>query len=81
MGDLGSVPESGRSPGEGNGNPLQYSCPPTKEKMRETWVQSLGQEDRLEKEMATHSSTLAWKIPWTEKPGRLQSMGSLGVGY
>ena len=43
--------------------------------MRETWVRSLGQEDPLEKEMATHSSTLAWKIPWTEKPGRLQSMG------
>ena len=44
--------------------------------MRETRVQSLGQEDTLEKEMATHSSTLAWKMPWTEKPGRLQSMGS-----
>ena len=43
--------------------------------MRETWVQSLGQEDPLEKEMATHFSTLAWKIPWTEEPGRLQSMG------
>ena len=43
--------------------------------MWETWVQSLGQEDPLEKEMATHSSTLAWKIPWTEEPGRLQSMG------
>ena len=42
--------------------------------MRETRVQSLGREDPLEKEMATHSSTLAWKIPWTEKPGRLQSM-------
>ena len=42
----------------------------------ETWVQSLGREDPLEKEMATHSSTLAWKIPWTEEPGRLQSMGS-----
>ena len=41
----------------------------------ETWVRSLGQEDPLEKEMATHSSTLAWKIPWTEEPGRLQSMG------
>ena len=39
--------------------------------MQETWVQSLGQEDPLEKEMAPHSSTLAWKIPWTEKPGRL----------
>ena len=44
--------------------------------MRETRVQSLGQEDTLEKEMATHSSTLAWKIPWMEEPGRLQSMGS-----
>ena len=43
--------------------------------MWETWVQSLGQEDPLEKEMATHSSTLAWKITWTEEPGRLQSMG------
>ena len=43
--------------------------------MRETWVRSLGQEDPLEKEMATHSSTLAWKIPWTEEPGGLQSMG------
>ena len=43
--------------------------------MQETWVRSVGQEDPLEKEMATHSSTLAWKIPWTEKPGRLQSMG------
>ena len=41
----------------------------------ETWIQSLGQEDPLEKEMATHSGTLAWKIPWMEKPGRLQSMG------
>ena len=44
--------------------------------MQETWVRSLGQEDTLEKEMATHSSTVAWKIPWTEEPGRLQSMGS-----
>ena len=43
--------------------------------MRETWVRSLGWEDPLEKEMAAHSSTLAWKIPWTEKRGRLQSMG------
>ena len=49
--------------------------------MWETWVQSLGQEDPLEKEMATHSSTLAWKIPWTEEPGRLQSMGSQRVGH
>ena len=49
--------------------------------MQETWVQSLGQEDPLEKEIATHSSILAWKIPWTEEPGRLQSMGSQRVGH
>ena len=48
---------------------------------RKTWVQSLGQEDPLEKEMATHSSTLAWKILWTEEPGRLQSMGSQRVRH
>ena len=49
--------------------------------MRETWVRSAGQEDPLEEEMATHSSTLAWKIPWTEEPGKLQSMGSQRVGH
>ena len=49
--------------------------------MGETWVQSLGQEDPMEKEMATHSSILAWKIPWTEEPGRLQSMGSQRVRH
>ena len=64
------------------GYPLQYSWaslitqmvknPPA---MRETWVPFLGQEDPLEKEMATHSSTVACRIPWTEEPGRLQSMG------
>ena len=43
--------------------------------MRETWVQSLSQEDPLEKGMATHSSILAWRIPWVEEPGKLQSMG------
>ena len=48
--------------------------------MRETWVRSLGWEDPLEKEMATHSSILPWKIPWKE-PGRLQSMGSQRVGH
>ena len=48
--------------------------------MRETWVLSLGREDLLEKEIATHSSLLAWKIPWTEEPGRLQSIGSQRVG-
>ena len=49
--------------------------------MQETQVQSLGREDPLEKEMATHSSILAWKIPWMEKPGRLQSVGSQRVGH
>ena len=49
--------------------------------MSETWVRSLGREDFLEKEMAIHSSTIAWKIPWTEEPGRLQSMGSQRVRH
>jgi len=51
------------------------------ETLQETQVQSLGWEDLLEKEMATHSSTLTWKIPWTENPGRLQSTGSQRVGH
>ena len=49
--------------------------------VQETWVQSLGWEDPLEKEMATHSSILAWRIPWTEEPGGLQSMGSQRVRH
>ena len=49
--------------------------------MQETWVGSLVQEDSLEKGMATHSSVLAWRIPWTEEPGRLQSMGSQRVRH
>ena len=49
--------------------------------VQETWVQSLGWEDLLEKEMATHSSILAWKIPRLEEPGRLQSMGSQRAGH
>ena len=53
-------------------------CLPAKQ---ETGVRSLGWEDPLEKEMATHSSTLAWKIPWTKEPGRLQPMGSQRVGH
>ena len=48
--------------------------------MRETWVRSLGREDLLEKEVAIHSSTITWKIPWTQEPGRLKSMGPQGVG-
>ena len=71
-GDLGSIPGSGKSAGEGIGYPLQYSWASLVAQllsMWETWVQSLGWEDILEKEMATHSSILAWKIPWTEEPG------------
>ena len=49
--------------------------------MRETWVRSLGWEDPLEKGKATHSSILAWRIPWTEEPGALQSLGLQGVGH
>ena len=49
--------------------------------IRETWVGSLGREDPLEKEMATHSSTFAWRIPWREAPGRLQYMGPQRVGH
>ena len=48
--------------------------------MRETWVRSLGQEDPLDKDMAIHSSTIAWKIPYTEEPGRLQSVGLQRIG-
>ena len=50
------------------------------QEMQETWVPSLGQEDLLEEKMATYSSILAWKIPWTEEPGGLQSMGLQRVG-
>ena len=49
--------------------------------MQETWVQSLGWEDSLEEGMATHSSILAWEVPWTEEPGGLQSVGLQGVGH
>ena len=76
-----------RSPGEGKGYPLQYSWaslvaqivknPPA---MQETRVLSLGRQDLLEKGMATHSSILAWRIPWTEEPGGLRSTGSQRVG-
>ena len=85
-GDQGSIPGLGRSPGEENGNPLQYSWASLVAQMvknlsamQETWVQSLGWEDPLEKGMTTHSSILAWRIPWTEEPGKLQSMGSQRV--
>ena len=53
---------------------------PAVQEIQETWVQSQGQEDPPEEEMATHSNILAWRIPWSEEPGRLQSMGSQRVG-
>ena len=78
----------GSSPREGIGYPLQYSWaslgaqmvknPPT---MPETWVRSLGWEDPLEEGMATHSSILAWRMPWAEETGGLQSMRSQRVGH
>ena len=81
-------PGSASSPGEGTGYPLQYSLAtlvsqvvknlPT---MWETWIWSLVWEDPLENGMAAHSSIFAWRIPWTESPGRLQSMGSQRVGH
>ena len=87
-GDPGSTSGSGRSPGEGTGHPLQYSWaslgaqtvknPPA---VWETRIRSLGGEDPLEKGMATHSSILAWRIPWTEEPGGLQFMGSRRVRH
>ena len=54
---------------------------PTIKEMQETWVQSLGGEDPLEEEMTTHSSILAWRIPWTEEPGKIQFIGSQRVGH
>ena len=80
--DPSSIPGLGKSPGEGIGYPLQYSWaslvalteknPPA---MWETWVRSLGWEDPLEKGTAVHFSILAWRIPWTEEPGRLPLVG------
>ena len=82
--------------GEGNGNTLQYSCLENPIDGGAWWAVVLGVAKSqtqlsgftfsfhfhaLEKEMVTHSSTLAWKIPWTEEPGRLQSMGPLRVGH
>ena len=62
-------------------NRSSVACNQMVKRLRETRVQSLGWEALLEKEIATHSSTLAWKIPWTKEPGRLQSMGSQRVGH
>ena len=99
VGDLGSIPGLGRSPGERKGYPLQYSGMENSwtvqslrsqdqdterlslHAMRETRAQSLAWEDHLEKEMAIHSGALAWKVPWREETGRLQSMGSRRGGH
>ena len=82
-GDPRSIPGSGRSPGEGIDNPLQYSWASLVAQLvknlpakQETWVLSLGWEDPLEKGKAAHSSILAWRIPWA-----VQSMGSQRVGH
>ena len=87
-GDPGSIPWLGKSAGEGIGYPLQYTWASLVAQMVkklpamwETWVWSLGWEDPLEEGMATHSSILAWRIPWTEESGRLQSMGSQRVRH
>ena len=87
-GDPGSIPGSGRSRGEGIGYPLQFSWASLMAQtvknlsaMQETWVRSLAWEDPLEKGKSTHSSILAWRTPWTNEPGRLQSIGSQRVRH
>ena len=95
-GDPGLILGSRRSPGEGNGTPLQYSCLEnpldggawqaavhgvTKSQTRLSDFTFTFHFHALEKEMATHSNVLAWRIPWMEEPGRLQSMGSQRVGH
>ena len=87
-GDSGPISELGRSTGEGIGYPLQYSWASlvaqvvkTLPAMQETWAWSLGWEDPLEKEMATHFSVLDWKVPWIEEPNGLQSSGSWRVRH
>ena len=86
--DPGLISESRRYAGEGIGYPLQYSWASLMAQtvknlpaMQDTWVQSLAWEDPLEKGKATHSSILAWRIPWTKEPGRLQSIGSQRVRH
>ena len=74
----GIFPTQGSNPGLLHCRQILYQLSPT---MRETWVRSLGREDLLEKEMAAHSSILAWKIPWMEESSRLQSMGSQRVRH
>ena len=85
-GDPGSIPGSGSSPQRKGRLPtlvasLVAQMVKNLPAMQDTWVRSLGWEDPLEKGMATHFSILAWKIPWTEGPGGLQSTGLLRVGH
>ena len=87
-GDQSLIPRTGSSPGEGVGYPLHYSWASLVAQtvknlpaMQETRARSLGWKDPLEEGMATHSSILAWRIPWTEEPGRLQSMSLQTVGH
>ena len=83
-GDPGLIPGSGRSPGEGRGYPLQYSggSDGQESTCNARDLGSIRGLGRFPGEgTATHSSILAWRIPWTEEPGGLQSMGPLGVGY
>ena len=88
QGDLGSISGLGRSSGEGTGYSPQYFWASLVAQtvknlpvVLETWVRSLGWEDPLEEGMAAHSSIPAWRIPWTEEPGGLQSMGSPRVKH
>ena len=87
-GHPGSIPGLERSSGEGIGYSFHYSWASLVAQtiknpftMRETWVRLLGWEDPLEEGKATHSSILAWRIPWTEEPGGLQSMGSQRIAH
>ena len=91
MGDPGSIPGLGRSPERRSRLPTPIFLGflggsvvtnlPARQETRDMWVQSLGREDPLEEEMAAHSSILAWRIPWTEEPGGLQSMESQSVRH
>ena len=87
-GDPSSIPGSGRSPGEGMGYPLQYSWASVVAQtvknphaIWDTWVQSLGWEDPLDEGMTTHSSILAWRIPWTAESARLRGHTSQSTGH
>ena len=77
--EVAGIRDSLRHQGSPSGSEVKNL--PTVQELQETWIQSLGWEDPMEEDMATHSSILAWRIPWTEEPGGLQSMGSHRVGH